>query len=377
MNRIRVLQVLWNDDFGGAERHSLDLVTHLDRSLFECEICVLHEDRDLISRGAREVGIPVHHMKLKSAFSVRGPGKFRRFVRKKGYDIIHGHTYPLWMPIVVGRFTESAWMVTLHGLIPTFRSIVMNRLSRSATDCYIVPSAEYKRVMMKRYGVDECNIHIVYHGIDLSRFSPSEEERSRERNELGLGEDELAIGSVGRLAEEKNYPCFIRSAMRIHNELPNTRFFIVGAGIEEDNLRRMVREAKAEDYITFLGRRTDVHSLLSAFDLFLFTSLRESFGIVVAEAMAKEVPVVVSETGGLPEVVGDTGVLVRVNDDASFSREVVTLLRDESRRRDLAGRARDRARSFFSMEKMVDNISEIYTTLLEVKRKGPSGKARN
>ena len=93
--------------------------------------------------------------------------------------------------------------------------------------------------------------------------------------------------------------------------------------------------------------------------------------------MAKEVPVVVSETGGLPEVVGDTGVLVRVNDDASFSREVVTLLRDESRRRDLAGRARDRARSFLSMEKMVDNISEIYTTHLEVKRKGPSGKARN
>ncbi len=379
MNRIRVLQILWDDDFGGAERHVADLVLNLDHSVFDCEVCILRHDGNRVAKIIREHEIPVHCMNLESAFGLTGPGRLIKFVRNQGYDIVHAHTYPLWTQIAVGVLTPCVNLVTSHGRdvvnISTFRSVFMNRISRFATDGYITPSAVHKGRIADLYHIPPEKIHVMYHGVDFSRFHPlTSAEREERRRELGLAKGDYGVGTIGRLTDQKNYPCFIRSAVRIHEEMPNTKFFIVGHGELEDQLREMVGENGAEDYIIFLGRRTDVPGLLGAWDIFLFTTWIESFGIVVLEAMANELAVVVSDSSSLPEVVGDTGILVKVDDDASFAREVVALLKDEDRRREMAREARERALDLFSMNKMIDTVSEIYTTLLAAKKKGSSSK---
>ena len=381
MNRIRVLQILWNDDFGGAERHVSDLVLNLDRSVFDCEVCILHHDGNRITKNLRENAIPIHCMSLNSGFNLFGPQRLIKFIRRQEYDIVHAHTYPLWIQHAIGIFTRCVNIVTFHGRdvvdISTFRSIFMNRISRFATDGYITPSAVHKGRIADLYHISPEKIHVMYHGVDFTRFHPlTSAVREEKRRELGLAEGDLAIGTIGRLTEQKNYPCFIRSALRIHEEMPNTIFFIVGYGELEDQLREMVRKNRAEDYVIFLGRRTDVPDLLGAWDIFLFTSWVESFGIVVLEAMANELAVVVSDSSSLPEVVGDAGVLVRIDDDVSFAREVVGLLRDEDRRREMVIKAKERARNFFSMKNMINTVSEIYTTLLARKRRECSAKAK-
>ena len=369
IDKIRILQILWDDDFGGVERHVLDLVMNLDRSVFSCEICILHNDGNRITKGLRENGIPIHCMNLKSGFDFLGALRFIKFVRRKGYDIIHSQVYPLWIQLAVGLLSGCINVVRSYGrdvlAAYTLRSILMNRISRFVTDGYIAPSEVQKRTMVNLYHIRPEKIHVVYHGIDFSRYRPPiQSERAEKRRELGIDEGDFAIGTVGRLADQKNYPCFIRSALRIHKEMPNTKFFIVGCGKLEDRLRAMVHENGAEEYIILLGPRTDVPELLRAWDVFLFTTWVESFGLVVLEAMANELPVVLTDSSSLPEVVGNTGILVKPDDDESFAKAVLALLKDEDRRKKMAKEANERARSLFSMKRMIDKMSKIYKKLI-------------
>jgi len=374
MSKIHILHVLWDDDFGGVERHVLDLLTNIDRSEFDCELCILHDDKNRIAKGVRELGIPVHHANLRSGFDICGMWRFIKFARKKKFDVIHSHIYPLWMQLAVGCLLKSINIVRLHGQDvvekSTFRSIVMNRLSRFVTDGYVTPSEIHKTTMVKLYYIPPAKIHVLHHGIDTSRFCPlSPSERVKKRRELGINEGDFAIGNVGRLAEQKNLPCFIRASVLIHDEMPNTRFFIVGYGELEEKLRQAVKKEKAEDYIIFLGRRTDIREILGAWDVFMFTTWVESFGLVALEAMAAGLPLVASNSTSLPEVVGDTGILIGIDDHEAFAIEVIKLLKNDEMRQRMAHDARERAVNVFSMDVMIGKMSIIYKTLMATKHK--------
>ncbi len=375
---MRVLQVIWDDDFGGAERHVLDLVTNLHPPVFQCEVAILHTDSDRISRDIKKRAVPIHRLRFRSGFDVLGAVRFIRFLRRERFDIVHTHIGPLWIQLAVSLFTRSVNIATEHSAQwkadPKLRSVVMKRISRFFTDFYIVPSFFRKETIMRLYGIPGRQIQAVHHGIDFSRFTPSTEEaRRNRRRELGLADSDFAIGTVGRLTDQKNYPCFVRSAVRIHEEMPNARFHIIGFGPLEASLQNMIRELDARAYITILGRRRDVASIMGAWDVFLFPTWRESFGIVVAEAMAMELPVVVSNTTSLPEVVGETGILVQTDDDREFASSVIALLRDEERRTVIGKRARERVLKMFSIEKMIEETAETYQKLANAARRSGPG----
>ena len=368
--KIKILHVIWDDDFGGAEKHVLDLVTHLNRSEFDCELCILHEDKDRIAKSVREAGITIHHLNLRSGFDIRGVIRFIRFARRQKYDIIHCHIYPLWIQIAIRLFTRSVSLITLHGRDivdqPTKRSVLTNRISRKATHAYIAPSMINKKANMELYGLRAERVFVVYHGIDLSEFHPATaKERADKRKELGIPDGCCAIGTIGRLAEQKNYPCFIKASVEIHSVRSNSIFLIVGVGEKEGEIKELIKANGAEKYIKLLGRRTDIPQFLGALDMFMFTSWMESFGIVVAEAMATGLPVVSSNTSSLPEIVGDAGILVSPDNANGFAKEGILLMDDEKRRRDFGERAKVRAVSLFAVDKMISDTARIYKTLLK------------
>jgi glycosyltransferase involved in cell wall biosynthesis len=174
--------------------------------------------------------------------------------------------------------------------------------------------------------------------VDLSGYHDLQPQRIRQT--LGLADAELLL-YVGRLADEKNLDFLLRSFSRIVAERPRARLLLVGKGPYEQDLRRVAQEQGLEECVIFGGpvSHHEVPHYAAAADLFVFTSVADTQGLVLIEALAAGTPVVAVEAPGSVDVLADGGgVLVPAQEDA-FANAVLDLLDDEPRRHMLSGQA--------------------------------------
>jgi glycosyltransferase involved in cell wall biosynthesis len=195
------------------------------------------------------------------------------------------------------------------------------------------------------------------------------EQTSAARATLGIPEDHLVVGNIAHLRRQKGHDTWLDAAHLVLAERPETTFVIVGrekepgyqAGLEEHAARLGIAER-----VRFAGFQPDPYPYLASFDVFLMASEFEGFPIALVEAMAMGVPVVSTDVGGVGEALGPdrVGLVAPSGDAAALAAGVLELLVDESRRRDLAERARRRARREFTVKRMVELVEETYNELL-------------
>ncbi len=176
------------------------------------------------------------------------------------------------------------------------------------------------------------------------------------REELGAAADQPIVLSVGRLHPQKGYDVLIRAAARWPALVA-----IAGTGPAYLRLAALVSSARAP--VVLLGQRSDVADLLAAADLAVVTSVWEARQLFAQEALRAGVPLVATAVGGLPELVGDAGVLVPPGDVDALDAAVSGLLADPQRRADLAARGRERATTWPTEEQVVDRIRALYAEL--------------
>jgi glycosyltransferase involved in cell wall biosynthesis len=180
----------------------------------------------------------------------------------------------------------------------------------------------------------------------------------------------LRVGFVGRLVAAKGAHVALEAFARAADGL-GARFEVVGAGPQEPELRSLVARLGVADRVDFTGfvPQTEALARIAAFDLLVVPSLstarwKEQFGRVAAQALAAGTPVLASASGSLAEVLGDAGVLAREGDVDDWSGKLRALLRDDSRRADLAVRGRERAAERFSWECVADRVDAMYREVL-------------
>jgi glycosyltransferase involved in cell wall biosynthesis len=172
-----------------------------------------------------------------------------------------------------------------------------------------------------------------------------------------LDGDPPVVVSVGRLKEPKT---FVTLAQALASLDPRSfRGVIVGDGPD----RAAVQEA-AGTAATLLGERDDVPALLRSSDVFVLSSASEGLPISVLEAMASGLPVVASSVGGVPELVGEAGVLVPPNDAGALATALAELLADPGRRRALGAAARQRVQDEFRLDDALAAHVDLYERLL-------------
>ena len=180
------------------------------------------------------------------------------------------------------------------------------------------------------------------------------------RDELGAGNRPLVI-AVGRLAPQKDYDTLLDAVAGWGRRTPQPFVLIVGDGPEHDRLQRVV-DARGLD-VGLAGRRDDVPDLLAAADVYVLTSVWEARPLVVQEAMWAGVPVVATDVGGVSELVGDAAVLIPPGDAEAVAREVIALLDDGDRRRELARRGRQRAETWPDEDDTARRVAGVYREL--------------
>jgi glycosyltransferase involved in cell wall biosynthesis len=194
--------------------------------------------------------------------------------------------------------------------------------------------------------------HVIYYGIDLSRF--------REASPA-LVRDGPVIGSVARLVPQKGHRFLLDAAPRILERHPRARFVLVGEGPARADIERQAHRAGIEEHVLLVGERADVPAWLASFDVFALPSLFEGLCYAVIEAQAAGVPVVATPVGGVRETVIDheTGLVVPRKDPVALADAICWVLEHPAAARALSLEARRRVERF-SKERMVEETITLY-----------------
>ena len=207
-------------------------------------------------------------------------------------------------------------------------------------------------------------IHVLWKGIDLPRFDAAHAGTSAVRAALGLGPDDLAIGTVGRLAWQKGIDDLFAAVKIVRQRVPRARFFVIGGGRDADAVAAAAAELNGA--VTLLGQRDDVPELLAAMDIVVQSSRREVMAQTTLEAMAVARPIVSTTTVGADEAIeeGASGLLVPVGDAGALADRIVALAGDPERRVALGRAARARIAAHFTSGDMLDRCEAILAAVV-------------
>jgi glycosyltransferase involved in cell wall biosynthesis len=299
-------------------------------------------------------------------------------------DVVHTHNPK---PGVYGRIAARMARVpavvhTCHGLyaLPEDRLAkraavyTLERVAATCSDAELVQNPEDLEVL-RRLRIPERKLHLLGNGIDLARFDPERAGRDRAatRAALGVRDDEVVCGVVGRLVWQKGYREVFDAAARLRALAPHVRVVVIGPsddGKADAVTAADVAAAERDGGVTFLGLRDDVEALYTAMDLFALATYREGFPRAAMEAAAMGLPVVATNVRGCRQVVDDgvTGTLVPVRDAGALAGAIAALARDPSTRRRMGAAAREKARREFDQRHVIDLTLGVYDRLLHTGR---------
>ena len=358
---MHVVHVVSSLEVGGQERVVLDLARGIVRAGHKASVVSL-------SRGGRlksDFGmIPVFSVSRRSGGL--DPAVWPKLVRALGRlspDVVHTHNPPALMygAPAAALLRVPRLVHTKHGVNPVerWRSVLARRALVRLYDEYVAVSDATAEVARRVEGVPEDKLTVIANGIDVQAFTRSEADRARVRRGLGLSQDMLVVGSVGRLSPEKNYPLLLRATAELLG--PEVRLVLVGDGPERERLSALVAP-HVRPFVHFAGMQHDVAAWLSAFDVFALSSYTEGLPLVVPEAMAASLPVVCTAVGGLPGVIADgiSGLLVPSGDATAFAEALRALVGSPAARIRYGAAGRDAVERRFSLARVVDAYAELY-----------------
>lgn len=206
-------------------------------------------------------------------------------------------------------------------------------------------------------------IETVYNFIDDRVYS--KKDAAHLKREYGIHEDEKVVIHVSNFRKVKRVQDVVYSFQLIQRQI-NSKLLLVGDGPEMTFVSKLVRELGITDKVLFLGKQDNLEELYSLSDVMLLLSEKESFGLVLLEAMACGVPCIGTNTGGIPEVIneGQTGYLCEVGDIEKVSQRAIQLLSNEELHKKMSEHAVFTARQAFHSDKIVSQYESIYYNLL-------------
>ena len=365
----RVVLLTTNLARGGAETQVAGLAQGLQRRGWDVSVISMLEPTAFQNELAA-AGVAVFSLSMQPG--VASPLGFMRLLallRHLRPQVLHSHMFHANLLARLARLFYPAPVVisTLHSIAESGRASGKikwrDRLYRSTDSLADVTVAVCNAVADRHSGagaVSKKRLRVIPNGVDTRVFRPDADRRERMRRELGLG-TEFAWLAVGRLMWKKGYETMLRAFAEEGRGL----LLIAGSGPQERELEELAGELGV--HARFLGPRDDVAELMAASDGFVQSSMVEGLPLALLEAAASGLPSVVSDAGGVSEVVldGRTGLVVPLGNPQALGAAVSRLVdMPEAQRRKLGEAAREHVVTNFDLEVLVTRWEGLYRELL-------------
>ena len=330
---IHILHVLGGLDAGGAESFVMNLYRSIDRTKVQFDFIKhvsqkgMFED-EILSLGGKIFICPRYTGKNHFKYC-KWWNEF--FFNHPEYKIIHGHV----------RSTSAIYLLIAkkHGLITIIHShstsngkgtmgmlkTVMQYPTRYIADYLFACSEKAGKWMYGQYVSPKLNYKIVPNGIDLARFEFKLQKRKQIRQYLGIQDNEMVIGHVGRFTAAKNHEFLIRVFQAYREKHAYAKLLLVGEGELLESIKSKCRELNILENVIFTGNRSDTENFYQAMDVMAFPSLWEGLGIVLIEAQANNLPCFVSKTIPKEAIITDSVKTLSLHEIRPWVKEIENL----------------------------------------------------
>lgn len=303
MKPIRVLYVNGGKlDYGGVTTVMLNYASRFDRNAVAVDFLVHGPEEG--PREAEAAALPARIIHV--PYKVPQYWQNRRAILDacRGYDIVHAHMdgmngYILSLakragvPVRISHCHNTQFL-TNHPLRVLLHRRTADRIPKVATSLFAC-SEEAGRFLYGDARFDAGQVQIVHNAIDLEKFRFCPRKRAAVRAELGIPEDCVVIGHIGRFDYQKNQEFLLPLLQRVRRDNKKAVLVLVGDGGAKEELLQKVHALSLHDSVIFAGFRQDIPAMLSAFDVFALPSRFEGLGIVLIEAQANGLPCIASD----------------------------------------------------------------------------------
>jgi glycosyltransferase involved in cell wall biosynthesis len=363
---MNIAHVLASLQIGGGERVALELASGQAAAGHTVTVFSLAPPPDgPLADSFRQRDVAVQRVGKRPGFDVTLPFRLGAAFRRRRVDVVHTHNrLPLIYGAAGGKLAGAHVVHTRHG--PgrgTRREQWLRRGAGRFLDAYVAVSPELKSLAESLGDCAPRKLAVIENGIDFARFAGARGERADARAALGIPAGAWVVGSVGRLAPEKDYPRLVRAMAPLLG--PDARLLLVGDGAEAGAIRREIEACQVGAYVAMPGARDDVPRMLAAMDVFALSSRMEGLPLCILEAMAAGLPLVATAIGGIPGVIQDgvNGFLVPPQDEQAMRARLGQVRADAEAARAVAERGQEHVRERYSSESMIERYLALYNRL--------------
>ncbi|MBI9039310.1 MAG: glycosyltransferase [Bacteroidales bacterium] len=374
INKIRVLECIRQGQVGGGESHVIDLVTTLNKDLYE-PIVLSFTDGQMV-RTLKEAGIKTYVIHTERGFDFGVWKQVLQLMKNEKIELLHAHG--------TRAFSNTFWaanklnipiVYTVHGwsfhqdqkpVIRRIREYIEKLLISNANTTITVSYSNQKD------GVDRFNMPrstVIYYGINLERFNPNKKFIDI-RKEWGVPENKTLVGFLVRMTIQKDPFTMVKAIKKVMDETPDVLFLMIGEGELKDDTLELAKELGVIPSIIFKDFRQDVPEILNAIDIYCLPSLWEGLPIGLIESMAMKKAIVASPVDGTKEAIvnNESGILVPEGDSTAIANAILKLHKDKNLREKYGENAYQFAIKQFDAHRMAWEVEKIYNKILSTSK---------
>ena len=378
----RILVIARTPEYGGAEKHLLELVTRFDASTVDCTILCYASDFFTSRLQDRPSIRVVSRQPINSFWSY-----WRTFTSFRPDIIffvkgIYNH-YP-WYTYLAAKLSGAKRLVVIEQLIadPAAKKIigggggnflrnlfgwrarymVLTWLQARLIDTTICVSKAVRERLVHEYGYPEHKTVTICNGVDRHYYDSIQFKQGNNGDaHIGTGSQETIIVCVARLSPVKRIDLLLDALSYVAKSHSSWKCAIVGSGPLEEELRARSAALGLSDSVQFTGHVNDVRPYLNMAGVFVLSSEKEGLPLALLEAMAMGLPCIATDVGGNSEVIehGQTGLIVKFGSPEELAQAIEYLLDHASERHRMGEQAKQRVREHFDIEQTMTKIQTI------------------
>lgn len=365
MQQIKVLHIITSLGLGGAEKLLLTYLKKLNREKYSFFVCSLTDQPDDLKKEIKELA-KVYEMRMKHRYDISIIYKLSKVIRDINPDIIHTH---LFQPRI---YATMARLFARKGVIISHKHSVVNPKKHNIfifleaicillNKKVIAISNAVKKSIRKYEFIPGSKIVVIPNCVDYNEF------KTIVRDRTSFNNNNLIIGTVGRLENTKGINYLLLAMKKILLKYPNSQLEIIGDGSALEELKLLSSKLAISNSVKFFGKLVNPIPNYSRMDIFVLPSILEGFGIVLLEAMAAGIPVIATNVDGIKEVVVDgvSGILVPPKDPDAIAEAVNKLIENPQLTNRLIEQGILRAK-LFDVPEHLKKLENLYHSLLGV-----------
>lgn len=351
---------------GGAQRGLFDQAHWFKSHGCKVTVAFFYDKEDLHETWSHAVDFPVLNLRAyergdsiprQALRLTRSLWRLWRLLLRERFDVVETFTHdgnllglPLaWLARVPVRIATHRGKIESF---PKWRQILHNLLINSGMARTLIAVSQQTRQLAIDEGVSADRITVIPNGVTpLDTLSVN---RMECREELGLGEGDIFLLSVGRLTYQKGHEYLVQAMPQVIKRFPQAKAGICGEGPLRSQLQSQIMELGLSDHVKLLGSRVDVSPIFASADIFVLPSRWEGLSRALMEAMAAGIPVIASRVDGIRDLITDGvhGLLVSSEDPKSLEASILQLLEDPQMMKKMGAAAREHVLRVHSTDAM-------------------------